>query len=116
MWAADGHDKCSVSDAFTIPQSANCCRRQRQSRDGVSFADSSHKRHHPPQRLSLFQIQPMNSNESVRRELHALALHLNARREQILEAWSRAARQDDRITAATTLSRAQFYDHIPNML
>ena len=55
-------------------------------------------------------------NDSLPRELHALADHLNARREQILEAWSRAAQQDDRITAATTLSRAQFYDHIPNML
>lgn len=58
----------------------------------------------------------MTPNDAIPRELHALAAHLKARRQQILEAWSRAAQQDDRITAATTLSRAQFYDHIPNML
>lgn len=58
----------------------------------------------------------MIPNDSVARELRALAAHLLARRTQILEAWSRAAQQDPKITAATTLSRAQFYDHIPNML
>jgi signal transduction histidine kinase len=58
----------------------------------------------------------MNPSESVRRELQALAAHLASRRAQILEAWSRAAQQDPQITAATTLSRSQFYDHIPAML
>src|SRR4051812_44152889 len=59
---------------------------------------------------------PMNPNESIRRELQALAAHLESRRSEILEAWSRAAQQDPQITAATTLSRAQFFDHIPPML
>jgi signal transduction histidine kinase len=58
----------------------------------------------------------MNLNESIRRELQALAAHLKTRRTQVLEAWSRAAQQDPQITAATTLSRAQFFDHIPPML
>jgi len=58
----------------------------------------------------------MTPNDSIARELLVLAAHLLARRAEILEAWSRAAQQDPKITAATTLSRAQFYDHIPNML
>lgn len=58
----------------------------------------------------------MTQNDLNARELSALAANLRARRAQILEAWSRAAQQDPKITAATTLSRAQFYDHIPNML
>jgi len=58
----------------------------------------------------------MTSNDSIARELRALAAHLQKRRTQILEAWSRAAQRDPKITAANTLSRAQFYDHIPNML
>jgi len=58
----------------------------------------------------------MNPNESIRRELQALAAHLESRRSRILEAWSRAAQHDPQITAATTLSRAQFFDHIPPML
>lgn len=58
----------------------------------------------------------MTLNESTRRQLKALAAHLESRRTQILEAWSRAAQNDPKITAATTLSRAQFFDHIPPML
>jgi len=58
----------------------------------------------------------MTSNDSIARELRALAAHLQKRRSQILEAWSRAAQRDPKITAANTLSRTQFYDHIPNML
>jgi signal transduction histidine kinase len=58
----------------------------------------------------------MNPNPSARRELQALAAHLESRRTNILEAWSRAAQQDPQLTAATTLTRAQFFDHIPPML
>jgi signal transduction histidine kinase len=58
----------------------------------------------------------MNSNDDVPTELRALASHLHARRAQVLEAWSRAAQRDPKITAVTTLTRTQFYDHIPNML
>ena len=49
-------------------------------------------------------------------ELGALAAHLHQRREAMLAAWSRAAQGDSKLTTANTLSRAQFYDHMPNML
>jgi signal transduction histidine kinase len=49
-------------------------------------------------------------------ELGVLATHLHERRTAILGAWSRASENDPKITTSTTLSRAQFYDHIPNML
>jgi len=49
-------------------------------------------------------------------ELAALASHLHARRRDILAAWSRRARLDPEITTAQSLSRVQFYDHIPGML
>jgi signal transduction histidine kinase len=58
----------------------------------------------------------MKSNDAISRGLQSLAAHLAARRPDILEAWSRAAQQDPKITAAATLSRSQFYDHIPSML
>jgi hypothetical protein len=51
----------------------------------------------------------MHSNDSLSLELCALADHLHGRRTEILEAWSRAAQQDPKITAATTLTRAQFH-------
>jgi signal transduction histidine kinase len=49
-------------------------------------------------------------------ELGVFAAHLHERRSAILAAWSRASESDPKITTSTTLSRAQFYDHIPNML
>ena len=58
----------------------------------------------------------MHPNDPISIELRALAAHLHAQRTRILEEWSRAAQLDPKITAVTTLSRAQFYDHIPNML
>ena len=48
--------------------------------------------------------------------LAALADYLRARRNDILEAWRRAAQRDPEVTTATTLSRVQFYDHIPKLL
>ena len=55
-------------------------------------------------------------NESVAFELALLASHLLARRSEILAAWSHAIERDPEITTAGTLSRVQFYDHIPAML
>lgn len=56
-------------------------------------------------------------NESPHAEvLAALAAHLSARREAILEAWRCSVDADPHLTAASTLSKAQFVDHIPRML
>ena len=49
-------------------------------------------------------------------QLLALASHLNSRRGSILEKWRAAVKQDSRAKIETTLSSAQFYDHIPSVL
>ena len=49
-------------------------------------------------------------------QLLALASHLNSRRGSILEKWRAAVKQDSELKNATTLSSAQFYDHIPSVL
>ena len=48
--------------------------------------------------------------------LSALAAHLRARRESILEAWRRSVDEDPHLSSASTLSKAQFVDHIPRLL
>ncbi|MEO8536714.1 MAG: sensor histidine kinase [Betaproteobacteria bacterium] len=58
----------------------------------------------------------MTPNELNDAALSELAELLHARRDAILQCWSQAARKDPRISAATTLSRSQFFDHIPDML
>ncbi len=58
----------------------------------------------------------MTETELPRDQLLALASHLNSRRDSILEKWRAAVKQDSALTNATTLSSAQFYDHIPSVL
>lgn len=58
----------------------------------------------------------MTETELPRDQLLALASHLKSRRESILEKWRAAVKQDVALTNATTLSSAQFYDHIPSVL
>ena len=58
----------------------------------------------------------MTETELPRDQLLALASHLNSRRDSILERWRAAVKQDSALTNATTLSSAQFYDHIPSVL
>jgi signal transduction histidine kinase len=48
--------------------------------------------------------------------LAALAQHLRVRRETLLEAWRQLVDADPRLTTASTLSKSQFIDHIPEML
>jgi len=49
-------------------------------------------------------------------ELAALASHLAARREVILERWLEALQSDPHLASYSFLSRSQFYDHIPAVL
>ena len=49
-------------------------------------------------------------------DLRALAAHLAERRPQILGAWHRLVDEDSELTTASSISRAQFYDHIPQVL
>ncbi len=48
--------------------------------------------------------------------LEAVAAHFAARREALLMRWREAADADPESTTASVLSRAQFYDHIPEVL
>jgi signal transduction histidine kinase len=48
--------------------------------------------------------------------LAALASYLHERRGAILAAWQRAVDLDPKLTTSSTLSRAQFNDHIPDVL
>jgi signal transduction histidine kinase len=48
--------------------------------------------------------------------LAALAAHLRVQREAILADWRRAVDADPQLTTASALSRAQFIDHIPEVL
>ena len=49
-------------------------------------------------------------------QLNALAAHLGARREEILRAWRAAVDRDPLLTTGSTITRAQFNDHIPEVL
>jgi len=49
-------------------------------------------------------------------QLGALADHLLARREAILESWRCAVDGDSSLATATALGRKEFYDHIPAVL
>jgi signal transduction histidine kinase len=49
-------------------------------------------------------------------QLAALGTHLAARREVILQAWRKAARNDPVQTTVASLTRTQFNDHIPTLL
>jgi signal transduction histidine kinase len=48
--------------------------------------------------------------------LRLLAAYLSGRREAILTAWRRAVDADSELTTASTITRAQFVDHIPAVL
>lgn len=48
--------------------------------------------------------------------LENLAAHLAERRDSVLSAWRRAVDADPELTTASTITRAQFIDHIPAVL
>ena len=58
----------------------------------------------------------MNTVEQSSQGLRLLAEHLALRREAILSAWRNAVDADPELTTASTITRAQFIDHIPAVL
>ena len=64
----------------------------------------------PPDLLAMTRTQIIDE------ELNAVATHLHARREAILEAWRVAADADPQLTTSNALPRSQFNDHIPDVL
>jgi len=58
----------------------------------------------------------MTAGEIARDQLDAIAAYLAARRHALLQRWREAADADPELTTASALSRAQFFDHIPEVL
>ena len=58
----------------------------------------------------------MNSESRTQAQLAALAAHLDSRRAAILEAWRVAIDNDPDLTTGSAISRALFYDHVPDIL
>jgi signal transduction histidine kinase len=58
----------------------------------------------------------VHNEETDSASLNALAAFLAERREAILGAWRRAVDADPELTTASTITRAQFVDHIPAVL
>ena len=58
----------------------------------------------------------MDTSPTATRTLNGLAQHLRARREAILRSWQQLVDRDPQLTTASTLSRMQFIDHIPQVL
>jgi signal transduction histidine kinase len=56
------------------------------------------------------------ASNRTREQLHALASELLARRDAILEAWRAASEAATERSVASSLSRAQFNDHVPAVL
>jgi len=58
----------------------------------------------------------MNDATDTKAALEQLAQHLAARRAAILRDWQRSVEGDPELTTASSLSRTQFNDHIPQVL
>lgn len=58
----------------------------------------------------------MHNSEPASATLKQLAAYLAERRDAILGAWRRAVDADPELTTASTITRAQFIDHIPAVL
>ena len=58
----------------------------------------------------------MSDQSDIKEALRGLAKHLAAQRRAILRAWQRAVEADPELTASSSLARAQFTDHIPQLL
>ena len=54
--------------------------------------------------------------DKIFQQLVALSGHLSSRRLQIMDAWSKASEEDPDQTTADSLTRAQFNDHMPQVL
>jgi signal transduction histidine kinase len=59
---------------------------------------------------------PNNRAESVSAALQALAQHLLKQQEQILQVWREATERDPAMSVSSHMTRAEFADHIPQLL
>jgi signal transduction histidine kinase len=58
----------------------------------------------------------MDGTPDLDEQLSALAEHLDARRDALLQAWRKAIDRDPRMTTGASLPRTQLNDHIPGLL
>jgi signal transduction histidine kinase len=58
----------------------------------------------------------MSDSTRIKAALADLAQYLSAQRGSILRAWQRSVEDDPQLTTSSSLSRAQFNDHIPQVL
>ena len=58
----------------------------------------------------------MSRSQRISAALELLAAHFRRQRQAILSAWRRAVDGDPELTTASTITRAQFIDHIPALL
>ncbi|MEO5862515.1 MAG: sensor histidine kinase [Burkholderiales bacterium] len=58
----------------------------------------------------------MTRTEEQNKQFTSLAAHLSSRRDAILQHWRQLVEADPRLTTASYLSRAQFNDHIPEVI
>ena len=58
----------------------------------------------------------MSRSQQISAALEMLAAHLRQQRPSILSAWRSAVDSDPELTTASTITRAQFIDHIPALL
>lgn len=61
-------------------------------------------------------VVPSFPMKTLSSQLQALADHFGARRQEVLDAWRRASLADPTLTTANALPRAQFENHIPEVL
>ena len=70
----------------------------------------------PPHFRAAVHLRPFHRNRVQMDPLPTIANALLARRDAILQRWYEAAEADPELTTISTLSRAQFRDHIPEVL
>ena len=58
----------------------------------------------------------MTESNPIKAQLTALAAYLESRREQILQSWLNSVASDPQLSTPSGISRAQFNDHIPQVL
>src|SRR3984957_2651752 len=58
----------------------------------------------------------MNDLNQIKSELSVLGQYLSGRRNEVLRNWQLSVEMDPELTTSSSLSRAQFNDHIPQVL
>ncbi|MEO6927743.1 MAG: HAMP domain-containing sensor histidine kinase [Casimicrobiaceae bacterium] len=58
----------------------------------------------------------MDNAQNITEQLQALAAHLTARREAIMQAWRKSIEHDPEMMTGASLPRAQLNDHVPGLL